>query len=367
MLRCSVRAAAGGACDPARLGRDGEDGGVSVSTSIVAGARLGLARLALGMLLAAQALLALVSVATLLAPWVWQADLLTFFRPHLLAASLAMLLLALCTRHRRAILIAAAVALFNLWPLAVASVPSAPPAAPGAPTVRIMSANLLNRNPHKEAFRKTVQEVRPDILVVQEDVFAWPIALDRLEGFPYKASDLDDRLSAIDVLSRLPMKVTLIGAGPGGVKARRRRPVAVRAEIQVAPGDPPLVVYAIHPPSPRQLRYWHRRAATFAEIARHIRSEPEGTRIVVAGDWNTPPWSPQFATFMDAARLAAAEALPWPAATRVFFVRGRELPQWLGAPVDRLAVKGGVGTDGQRFAPAFGSDHLPIYADLTLR
>lgn len=312
-------------------------------------------------------LLTLVSAGTLFAQWVWPADLLTFFRPHLFVASLAGLALALLARRRLAVLAAGAIVLFNLWPLAVSSVPAAPPAAAGAPTVRIMSANLLYSNPHKALFRASVDEVRPDILVVQEDVLGWPMALDRLDGFPYRASDLDSRLAAVDVLSRLPMTVTLIDPGPGGVKARRRRPVAVRAEIQVAPGAPPLVVYAIHPPSPRTLRYWHRRAATFAQIAQHVRAEPEGTRIVVAGDWNTPPWSPQFARFMDAAGLAATEALPWPPSTRVFLFRGRELPRWLGAPVDRLAVKGGVGTDGARIGPAFGSDHLPVYADVTVR
>ena len=337
--------------------------GVSVSMSMPFGRRISLFRIALGVLLA---LLAAVSAATLLAPFVWQADLLTFFRPHLFFASLGALALALLARRRGAVLLAGALVLFNLWPLAVPFAPLAPPAAAGAPTVRIMSANLLNRNPHKGLFRDAVAQVRPDILVVQEDVFAWPMALDRLEGLPYKASDLDDRLGAVDVLSRFPMKVTLIGAGPGGVRARRRSPVAVRAEIQV-PSGPPLVVYAIHPPSPRTLRYWHRRADTFAEIARHIRAEPEGTRIVVAGDWNTPPWSPQFSRFMAEAGLAAAEALPWPPATRIFLFRGRELPRWLGAPVDRLAVKGGVGVAGPRFAPAFGSDHLPIYADVTVR
>ncbi|MEP9351808.1 endonuclease/exonuclease/phosphatase family protein [Xanthobacter sp. KR7-225] len=338
---------------------------MSVSMSMPFGRRISLFRLALGVLLA---LLAAASAATLLAPWFWLADLLTFFRPHLFGASLIALALALLSRRRWPILAAAALALFNLWPLAVAAAPSAPRAAAGAPTVRIMSANLLNRNPRKDLFQRAVAQVAPDVLVVQEDVFAWPMALGRLPGFPYRASDLDRRLGAIDVLSRLPMKVTLIGAGPGNVKSRRRRPEGgVRAEIEVAPGAPPLVVYAIHPLTPRSERWWRRRAASFAEIARHIRAEPEGTRIVVAGDWNTPPWSPQFARFMDEAGLQATEALPWPAATRIFSVRGHALPRWLGTPVDRLAVKGGVAVAGLRFAPAFGSDHLPIYADLTVR
>lgn len=312
-------------------------------------------------------LLTLVSAGTLFAQWVWPADLLSFFRPHLFVASLAALALALLARRRLAVLAAGAIVLFNLWPLAVSSVPAAPPAASGAPTVRIMSANLLYNNPHKGQFRVSVEAVRPDILLVQEDSHGWPVALDRLDGFPYRASRLDDRLAGIDVLSRLPMTVTLIGAGPGGVKARRRRPVAVRAEILVAPGEPPLVIYAIHPPSPRTAPDWHRRAATLAEIARHVRAEPEDARIVVAGDWNTPPWSPLFARFMDETGLAATERLPWPAATRVFFFQGRQLPQWLGAPVDRLVVKGGVGLAALNFAPTFGSDHLPIYADVTVR
>jgi hypothetical protein len=84
-------------------------------------------------------LLTLVSAGTLFAQWVWPADLLTFFRPHLFVASLAGLALALLARRRLAVLAAGAIVLFNLWPLAVSSVPAAPPAAAGAPTVRIMS------------------------------------------------------------------------------------------------------------------------------------------------------------------------------------------------------------------------------------
>ena len=84
--------------------------------------------------------------------------------------------------------------------------------------------------------------------------------------------------------------------------------------------------------------------------------------MILAGDWNTPVWSPEFTDFFAASHLFATERSAWPAATRVFFGLGKIL----GTTVDHIAVSGGIAVARIFTGEDFGSDHLPVVADLKL-
>ena len=94
-----------------------------------------------------------------------------------------------------------------------------------------------------------------------------------------------------------------------------------------------------------------------------IASEPPGTPVLLAGDWNTPVWSPAYASTLSRAGLQASERSLWPAATRIFAsVAGINI----GTPIDHIAVSKGIGVADFFAGPGFGSDHLPVVADLKL-
>lgn len=312
-------------------------------------------------------LVLILSLAALLAQWFWLADMLSFFRPLLLGASLAVLLVLLLQRRRLRSGVAVVLVIVNLIPLTVrATAAPAPPDADAQP-MRVMSANVLYGNTHFDAFRRAVGEINPDVLVTQESTGPWIGALQGLDGLPYRGVEAGSSgllKGTTQILSRFPLTATRVGRNMNGMERLVGGGRAVRAEVR-PPGRTPFVVYAIHAPTPRTNLGWQERTTYLEGLAALIAAEPRDTRVIVVGDWNTPPWSPVFRRFVTETGLASAEPLPWPQATRRFaVVHGATL---LGTPIDRIAVSPGIGVAGFHVGPAFGSDHVPVYADLALR
>jgi endonuclease/exonuclease/phosphatase (EEP) superfamily protein YafD len=225
-----------------------------------------------------------------------------------------------------------------------------------------MSANLLFDNATPERFSEAVAALSPDIIVVQEARHDWPDALRNLPGYPNRVGPDLYRWNSNMVLSRYPVRGRLlsdpaqgerIGGGP-----------AMRAEIDLPDRAAPLVVYAVHAPTPRTLAGWQGRSAYLEQVARMIAAEPPGTEIVLAGDWNTPVWSPTYARMLQASGLEATERSAWPAASRLFW-RNRGVTL-IGSPVDHVAVSEGIAVADHFLGPDFGSDHLPVVVDLKL-
>ena len=161
---------------------------------------------------------------------------------------------ALAARRLRRIDVALVLAGINVWPLVLSNVPLAA-AAPG-PTVRVMSANLLGGTLDEAAFRRAVAEVKPDILVVQEASGSWRKVLEDLPGLPYRASQQLRFVAGVDVLSRTPLNARMlrevpyrVGVFGGGI------PLRVTLSLDALKGRP-VVIYAVHPPTPRTEAGW---------------------------------------------------------------------------------------------------------------
>lgn len=306
------------------------------------------------------------SLAVLFAQWFWLADVLSFFRPLLLGLSLLVLLLLLPFRRGVPIAVAAVLVILNLVPLTVHA--TASPALPAGDTqpLRVMSANLDKDSTQFDAFRRVVAQIRPDVLVTQETSPPWVPVLLHMDGLPHQGVEPSSTVllrGGTQIISRYPVKAMRVGRATHGMQNAVGGGQALRAEVR-PPDRKPLVLYVVHAPTPRTLRGWQRRTAYFDEIAALVAAEPPGTQVIVVGDWNTPPWSPLFRRFITATGLASAEALPWPPATRRFLVV--DDVTLLGTPIDRVAVSSGIGVAGFHLGPDFGSDHVPVYADLTL-
>ncbi|MFS8038145.1 endonuclease/exonuclease/phosphatase family protein [Xanthobacter sp. AM11] len=313
------------------------------------------------------AILGLASALTLLDSILWVADELNFFRPAFFSASVAVFLGALATRSRRLISFTLVLVAFNALPLVLRTIPVSSPAAEGTQSVRVMSANVLVTNTDYAAFRRLVSLIRPDVLLTQEATGDWPHALKEIAFLPYWATEPGSRagllIGGIQIVSRFPLEVTRFYPLAGGNSNPVSREVAARVTVR-RPGSKPFVIFAIHPPSPRSFLEWQRRELYLDEIVRRVGLEAVGTSVLVVGDWNTPPWSPLLRRFARETGLVATEALPWPSATRILAsVAGVSL---LGSPIDRIMASKEVGLSALHLGAAFGSDHRPVYADLTI-
>ena len=290
----------------------------------------------------------------------WPGDMITFFRPQLALAILLLLGAVLLLRRWTASAALAGIIVINALPLFVIGVPTA--ASAGAPNVRILSANLLYNNPERARFADVVATLSPDVIVAQEARFTWPDLLKALPDYPYLVGREQQKWNSNLVLSRYPLRATLVADMPpsgnelGGGSA-------VRVEVDLPDRARPLVIYAIHAPTPRTFAGWQARNRYLDVLAERIAAEPEGTEVVLAGDWNTPVWSPAYGRTLFLSGLEATERSAWPAASRLFASLGGVN---FGTPIDHIAVSRGITVADLFSGPHFGSDHLPVVADLKL-
>ena len=226
-----------------------------------------------------------------------------------------------------------------------------------------MSSNVLFDNPSKGLFRDIVATLAPDVIVTQEARYEWPAALRDLSGYRYVAGPDILWWNGNIVVSRFPLRARLVedmppSGGPiGGAQA-------LRVEIATPQSGRPVVLYAIHAPTPRTEAGWHARNEYLKTLTMRIAAEPPEVNVIVAGDWNTPVWSTTFKRFLDATGLLATERSAWPAPTRLFSDFGA--PAFLGTPIDHIAVSDRIGVKAFFTGPDFGSDHLPVVADLNI-
>jgi endonuclease/exonuclease/phosphatase (EEP) superfamily protein YafD len=291
----------------------------------------------------------------------WPGDMIAFFRPQFALAILLLLSAALVLQRRTASVTLAALLAVNALPLFIIGVPTA--ASASTPNLRIVSANVLFDNATPERFGKLITELSPDIIVVQEARYDWPAVLKTtLPDFPNQVGQEVLSWNGNLVLSRHPMRAKLVTDMPpsgnwlGGARA-------LRVEVELPGRARPLVLYALHSPTPRSAAAWKARNRYLDVLAERIAAEPDGTEIVLAGDWNTPVWSPAYGRTLFLSGLEATERSAWPRASRIFATLGGVNA---GTPIDHIAVSRGIGAVAFFTGPDFGSDHLPVVADLKL-
>ncbi|SOC45939.1 endonuclease/exonuclease/phosphatase (EEP) superfamily protein YafD [Rhizobium subbaraonis] len=308
--------------------------------------------------LAVLAFAAIALLVGLLSYQFWPADLLTFAWSYVLATGLAILILTLWTRRPVLIAIAVAGIAISAWP--IYALPTATEAS-GPTNLKIVTANLFVENARPPAeFVAFLRSENPDIVVLQETTGAWQDAIVTSGLFPYESSRILPARDHMKVFSRRPI-LSETSLTPTSVKGRRlKQPL----RLTIDTGARPLVLYAIHPDTPRTLRQWHDRNDYLALTADSIRNDPKTSDIIVAGDWNTPLWSPYFRNFLrDSALVSTARTL-LPAITR-FSLRLRSY-LFIGAPIDHVTVSPGVALRSWRTGPEFGSNHLPVLVELEI-
>lgn len=286
----------------------------------------------------------------------WLADLSNFIRPHLLAGGVLLFVLGMvvATRGTR---VAGTLAL-GAGILPFVWLPSPAPALGGQPFT-LVSANVLNENRDPSRFLTFSEIVSADILVLQEMTPLWQDAL--IAGGFWQHESSRDLIANIDmkVFSRFPVLSERV-VSPESDDTGGRHPV--RLELSIA--GRPLILYAVHPQTPRRQGMWRERTAYLRDLAAAIEGEPDDAAVVVAGDWNTPPWSPFFRDFLVSTGYLTTEPRWWPEPTR-FSIRFGNVTR-LGTPIDRVVVSSNVGLVDLAIGSRFGSNHLPVIATLSV-
>lgn len=292
----------------------------------------------------------------------WLFDLTNFFKPHIAALTLVLLVAAVLSGSRLRVAGSILVLAGALYPLVFSDLPVAAAVPKG--NFRLMIANVDGFNRDYDAFARLVAEEQPDVLVLQEAGPEWRPALAGLEGLPY--GTVDDLSTHVVVMSRYPIRVSAV---PLDELSMPTDPIGgsppLRVEIERPGGVRPLVLYGIHAPTTRMSIGWTVRENYIRAIKALAAAETATADVIVAGDWNTPYWSPRLRIFLGTdGRLRTTERGAWPPPTRFFREAG--LPAALGTPIDRIVVSNRIGAASVRVGEDFGSDHVPVTADLAI-
>jgi endonuclease/exonuclease/phosphatase (EEP) superfamily protein YafD len=288
-----------------------------------------------------------VSVFAMLGKLYWVFELFSHFRVQILAAQLVLLILFAVRRRWVLTAMLVAVAAVNArvitpyWPqtnVALAAESS----------LAVMSANVRANTHDPARFLELVLRENPDVLLLLELNHAWASALAPLaERYPYSISLPRDGVSGIALLSRFPITeervIDLVGMP------------AVDAQL-VTPAGGALRFIGVHLDTPLSARHAADRNKQLVELARIARQTPQA--LIVAGDFNLTPYSPQFTALIEASGLRDSGArrglsFSWPTF----------LPL-LGIPIDHCLISEHFTVAQQTRGADFGSDHYPILTQL---
>lgn len=287
---------------------------------------------------------------------VWALDLLTFFWPVLTIASIALFLATLPFGGATARI--AALAAVGVCAVPFILLPPAPAVGAGE-KIRILAANLYVGNPDPRPFVALLTRMQPDIVVTEETRRSFAEAVRGSGLYPFETEGELSRADDKKVFSRYPIREYRQLDDLPGRKVERH---AMRLVIESPAG--PIVVYAIHPDTPRSIEQWHERNAYFERVAAAIRNEDPGTPVVLAGDWNMPPHSAFFRGFFAATGYRFARPGPWLPVTR-FATRLARLG-YFGSTIDHVAVSPEIRVTDWKRGSDIGSNHLAVVVDLAL-
>src|SRR3954469_12146791 len=275
-------------------------------------------------------------------PRLWGAfALLAHVSLQYLAAAVALGVLARALRAYPAVLACILVALVHGW--AVKDLWLRPaPVPPGGVPLRVATANVLDSNPTPERVLDFVRGSGADLVIlVDARGERWrPVLAAVGELYPYRSPDDWREGGQVLLFSREPVLADTVvqpGAAP--------RPY-LAAKLATVTGTP--LVVCVHPTSPSPTEAVDTRERNF-ELGR-IADAVEGVTgpVIVAGDFNTSPWSPRFRDLLAATGLRDAE-------------RGRgwigTWPAWLWpalVPIDHVLVGGPAAVADLRRGPFVG-------------
>jgi endonuclease/exonuclease/phosphatase (EEP) superfamily protein YafD len=283
----------------------------------------------------------------------WTLELTTHFRVQYVALTALVLAVAALRRRWVAVAVLAAAGAVSALPV----VPYLPRAlAPEAAAVsragplKVLTVNVSYRQFLPRRLLEIVGETDPDIVVVQELTPHAERVLARLDTeLPYFRKFPADGAYGIGLWSKHELE-------SGETIALGRLP-AIQARVRGPSGT--FTVVGVHLSAPVTRRRAAARNQQLAELA--ARSTAVNGPLIVAGDFNTTPYSPYFAEWLEAAGLTDSR-------------RGRTLSpswptmlQWLGIPIDHVAVNDGFTILSHDRLPNFESDHYGALVEVALR
>lgn len=282
----------------------------------------------------------------------WAMELLTHFRFQFVAGGLILMMAAVARRRPAVAAMAAFVVVANSFPMLPYAVPQAAHAHAEEARLRILTANLQYRNKDYARALDLIEFENPDIVGLLEVNFAWFEGLAELhERYPYHVAWPEEGAHGLALFSRIPIEE--LGTSPYR-EGNQLTAISVAAEFLEKPVTLTLA-HLLAPTKPARAAIRNRQIENIADM---VRADKKLGNILF-GDLNITPWSPHYSVLqqagLDNAALGRGYLATWPA------VAG-----WFGIPIDHVLLSHGLHVQQLRTGASFGSDHLPLVADVAI-
>jgi endonuclease/exonuclease/phosphatase (EEP) superfamily protein YafD len=304
------------------------------------------------------------ALAAWLAPYAsnvwWLLELPGHFRvQNAIALILLASALALARKPRWVVVVLGALAiggwpLLDFWPrpTATAAAVAAPPSTDGTATrpvrLKLMTANVWYRDLPAEPLIEIVRAEQPDVIFLQEYTRRWARRLAPLdETYPYAVKRPAGGSYGIAILSRHPLR---------GSTYRLGRTPAITARLEVEGRTLALIGVHLRAPTTSIGAYQRNQQLDLLAAQRATIDGP----LVIAGDFNNTTFVPSLRRWLATTGLKDPRqqhglSISWPTFLPI-----------LGVPIDHLFVSDEITVTDHRRAPAFGSDHFPVIAEIEL-
>jgi endonuclease/exonuclease/phosphatase (EEP) superfamily protein YafD len=280
----------------------------------------------------------------------WVLELASHFRVQYVAAA-AVLAVVLGVRKQwlgcAAAAVSFAVSLPPLLPYVALATPAA--ATPAGAPVKVLTANVEFTNRSADRLLALVRAESPDVVVLVEYTPLWSTLVDELRRSHPNFLELpQERSTGIALFSRLPLDS--VQRLPLGTQP------AIEARVRSAAGSFTLV--GVHLRSPTSGWRAGQRNWQYELLARYTERTPGP--LIVTGDFNTTPYSPYFASWIERTGLTDSRrgrglTFSWPAFLPI-----------AGIPIDHCVVSKDFRVISERRLSGIGSDHYPILTVLAL-
>jgi len=281
----------------------------------------------------------------------WFLDLFSHFRVQYFVGLSAVALLLLFPRRFKASAFFGSLAIVN----ACAIVPlyfGTEPQPPGASrSYRCLLANVNTQTGKPAKVQQAIEELAPDIVVLEEVNQQWLSALSvPLRAYPYSKTMPREDNFGIALFSKYPfVRSEVRQVGEADIPS-------VVAELESPDGR--LTIIAAHPLPPSGAEYSRLRNDQLAQLPGIVKQAD--SPVLLLGDLNATPWCSHFKRLLNQSGLrdgaqGRGVLATWPTSLSI-----------LRIPIDHCLHTAGIHVTRITTGPKVGSDHYPLIVDFVL-
>lgn len=282
----------------------------------------------------------------------WIVDIFSHFPVQYALMALLLLVAFLWKRTLSLALVAGLLFILNISVLANPGA-SAQAAGQEHDTFTLYSANISKSNRNFSKLVAGLKETNADILLVLEVTEASIGPLQAvIRTYPHKLINLNVGSSGTGavLMSRFPIVDSEV------IKYSEFGNMLISATLEI--GDQKVLFYGTHFPRPAYSKEYSARSRQFMSLARKI--SEQSIPVIVAGDFNATPYSPIFKALVKQSGLKdSREGFGWQPSWPTYF-------PFLWLPIDHILVSPDIQVHNRATGSYIGSDHYPVFAELSI-